>query len=267
MANTTNYNLPLLEQTAAFDLVTDYNSLSNSVDNALKGQVDLLNTSISQLNTDITGADGDISALQQSLATVNTSIQQINSDIASLHQALNGIFDFTETRYISANTLSVYGDANLSGTVHVYVNSTKTLFKVGYDIGITNPKTTNGIQRTAVPGATGNVYGVKITNDSPLGNTPYMYYPVNGHVDLWTVYRNYSESKGYTSNNSTMQGGFSVGTDGNIYICTDSTNTPLVAVVSPWEGCTFRRLTAPQLLYTLQDLNLPVDPDINPSDA
>lgn len=116
---TTNYSLPTLESTALFDLVTDYNALSNAIDAALanvaglipteiitemQGQISNLQTTtgaqdtkITTLQSQMSTANGNISTLQSGLVTANnnigtlqTGLQGANSDIATINSNAAG---------------------------------------------------------------------------------------------------------------------------------------------------------------------------------
>ena len=117
---TTNYSLPTLESTALFDLVTDYNALSNATDSALasvagliptesitemEGQISALQTltgsqgtQITTLQSQMSTANGNISTLQSGLETANTNIGQLqsglqatNSNVTSAEQKITNL--------------------------------------------------------------------------------------------------------------------------------------------------------------------------------
>ena len=114
---TTNYSLPTLESTALFDLVTDYNALSNATDAALanvagsiptdtitemQGQISNLQTATGSQDTKITTlqsqmstANGNISTLQSGLATaynnigtLQTGLQGANTNIQAINELM-----------------------------------------------------------------------------------------------------------------------------------------------------------------------------------
>lgn len=117
---TTNYSLPTILGTNAFDLVTDYNALANATDAALanvaglmptetitemKGQISTLQTltgsqgtQITTLQSQMTTANGNISTLQSGLETANgnigtlqTGLQDANSNIQSANTAIQAL--------------------------------------------------------------------------------------------------------------------------------------------------------------------------------
>lgn len=114
---TTNYSLPTILGTNAFDLVTDYNTLANATDAALasvaglipnetitemEGQISALQTLTGSQGTQITilqsqmsTANGSISTLEAGLGTANnnigtlqTGLQGANSNISSINTGL-----------------------------------------------------------------------------------------------------------------------------------------------------------------------------------
>lgn len=114
---TTNYSLPTLESTALFDLVTDYNALSNATDAALanvagliptetitemQGQISNLQTltgsqgtQITTLQSQMSTANGNISTLQSGLVTANnnigtlqTGLQEANANIQAINELM-----------------------------------------------------------------------------------------------------------------------------------------------------------------------------------
>lgn len=184
---TTNYSLPTLENTALFDLVTDYNALANATDAALasvagliptetitemEGQISSLQTltgsqgtQITTLQSQMTNANGNISTLQSGLETANNNIgtlqsglQSTNSNLSSLTENYNSQFNFTayENCKISSGKGVIEGAA-----IDVLINPTKSLFKIAGQP--TLGKNLNGsVMRIAIPGLSG-WYGFKVT--------------------------------------------------------------------------------------------------------
>lgn len=111
--STTNYSLPTLESTALFDLVTDYNALSNATDSALasvagliptesitemEGQISALqtltgsqNTQITTLQSQMSTANGNISTLESGLETANNNIGTLQTELQGANTAINSI--------------------------------------------------------------------------------------------------------------------------------------------------------------------------------
>ena len=129
---TTNYSLPTLESTALFDLVTDYNALSNATDAALANVAGLIPTEtitevqgqISNLQT-LTGSQGSqITALQSQMSTANGNISTIqsgletaNKNIGTLQTGVQGAN--TNINAIKQNALPYMLADNLKATPHV----------------------------------------------------------------------------------------------------------------------------------------------------
>lgn len=102
---TSNYSLPTLESTALFDLVTDYNALSNATDAALANVAGLIPTEaitemqgqISNLQTTTGSQDTKITTLQSQMGTANSNISKLqsgldtaNNNIGTLQTGLQG---------------------------------------------------------------------------------------------------------------------------------------------------------------------------------
>lgn len=116
---TTNYSLPTLESTALFDLVTDYNALSNATDSALasvagliptesitemEGQISALQTltgsqgtQITTLQSQMSTANGNISTLQSGLTTANNNIGTLQTDLQGAIQSANKAIQALQT--------------------------------------------------------------------------------------------------------------------------------------------------------------------------
>lgn len=107
---TTNYRLPTILGTNAFDLVTDYNALANATDAALakvagliptetitemQGQTSALQTltgsqgsQITALQSQMSKANGNISTLRSGLDTANTNIGKLQTGLQSANTGL-----------------------------------------------------------------------------------------------------------------------------------------------------------------------------------
>lgn len=129
---TTNYSLPTILGTNAFDLVTDYNALANATDAALakvagliptetitemQGQISALQsltgsqgTQITTLQSQMSTANGNISTLESGLETANsnighlqTGLQSANTTIESLKTAMTPIIVLSGLRVSNSN--------------------------------------------------------------------------------------------------------------------------------------------------------------------
>lgn len=112
---TTNYSLPTLESTALFDLVTDYNALSNATDAALakvagliptetitemQGQISTLQTTTGAQGTQITTLQSQMSTANGNISTLQSGLETANGNIGTLQTGLQG----ANTNIQSANT-------------------------------------------------------------------------------------------------------------------------------------------------------------------
>lgn len=100
---TTNYSLPTLESTALFDLVTDYNALSNATDAALanvagliptetitemQGQISNLQTTTGAQGTQITTLQSQVSTANDNISTLESGLDTANDNIGTLQTGL-----------------------------------------------------------------------------------------------------------------------------------------------------------------------------------
>lgn len=110
---TTNYKLPTILGTNAFDLVTDYNALANATDAALasvagliptetitemRGQIRALQTltgsqgtQITTLQSQMSKANGNISTLQSGLKTANSNIGTLQTGLQTANSGISEI--------------------------------------------------------------------------------------------------------------------------------------------------------------------------------
>lgn len=129
---TTNYSLPTLESTALFDLVTDYNALSNATDAALANVAGLIPTEtitemqgqISNLQTTTGAQDTKITTLQSQVSTANDNISKLesgldtaNNNIGTLQTGLQSANSNIST--INSNALPYMLAKNLRANPHV----------------------------------------------------------------------------------------------------------------------------------------------------
>lgn len=112
---TTNYSLPTILGTNAFDLVTDYNALANATDAALanvagliptetitemQGQISNLQTATGAQDTKITTLQSQVSTANGNISTLKSGLATANSNIGTLQTGLQG----ANTNIQSANT-------------------------------------------------------------------------------------------------------------------------------------------------------------------
>lgn len=102
---TTNYSLPTILGTNAFDLVTDYNALANATDAALasvagliptetitemQGQISALQTLTGSQGTEITTLQSQMSTANGNISTLESGLETANSNIGTLQTGLQG---------------------------------------------------------------------------------------------------------------------------------------------------------------------------------
>lgn len=222
---TTNYNLPTILGTNVFDLVTDYNALSNAVDGALaqladtiptdditelQGQVSALQTttagqtqSINQLTSQMTTANDNISGLttritnaENSIGSLQTGLQTANSNISQNAvniTTLNNAFVLNSTQYRGTEINASMGNDSF---INVLINYNKTILNVYGRVQLSS-----NMSRTAIPGT--SYYGVKTNINTGI---------TSAHV---------FDSSGITTNSGSSPsflGAFAIGSDGYIYL-------------------------------------------------
>lgn len=102
---TTNYSLPTILGTNAFDLVTDYNALANATDAALasvagliptetitemQGQISALQTLTGSQGTQITTLQSQMSTANGNISTLQSGLETANGNIGTLQTGLQG---------------------------------------------------------------------------------------------------------------------------------------------------------------------------------
>lgn len=234
---TTNYSLPTILGTNAFDLVTDYNALANATDAALakvagtipeetitemQGQISALQTltgsqgtQITTLQSQMSTANGNITTLQSGLQTANTNIgslqtgqQEINTEIDNINTSFNDYSTFSSVFYEGKN---VHSAADGSSVIYVMKNVGETILKIFGKLEITSNQ-----QRTTVPGATFTdstpAYGIK-TKIKVIDKTIASGYIIQyGAVTL-------------SSSSTIASPAYAIGNDGYLYVNVSSNNT------------------------------------------
>ena len=221
---TTNYSLPTLENTALFDLVTDYNALSNATDAALaqvagtipEETITQMQGQISDLQSTTESQGREIIVLESGLQTANSNIGTLQTGLDAATQNINNIkqsFDeysaFTTKYYQGTN---IHSGAINSSIIYVMKNSSETIIKVFGTLNI------NGSHpRVAVPGAAftdgSTAYAVK-TNIKVIDKTIASGYLVQCGA--------LSSSTGSTYDASPT---YAIGNDGYLYVDISSTST------------------------------------------
>lgn len=169
---TTNYSLPTLENTALFDLVTDYNALSNAIDAALaqvagtipKETITEMQAQISDLESTTESQGRDITILQSDLQSANSNIGTLQTGLNAATQNINNIkqsFDDYGTFSTSyTQGTNIVNTATSNSIIYVMKNTSETILKVYGSFG-TQSETT----KVVIPGITYSdgttVYGIK----------------------------------------------------------------------------------------------------------
>lgn len=226
---TTNYSLPTLENTALFDLVTDYNALANATDSALasvagliptdtitetQGQISALqtltgsqNTQITTLQSQMSTANGDISTLQSGLGTANSNIgtlqsglQSTNSELSKVKEYLTTLFDFSVEQVTQFKDFTVQSGQ----TLNIFYNADKSLIKISGTLTHTGTG-----PRQSIPGT--NLYGFQCMTNLSIPTSTAIEYSA-----ICTVYE-----KGQGLDYFGMHG-VVLGTDGKLYLMPSS---------------------------------------------
>lgn len=253
---TTNYSLPTILGTNAFDLVTDYNALANATDAALaqlagripnetitetQAQINALQTltgshttQITSLQSQMSAANGSISTLQSGLETANSNIgtlqsglQSTNSDLTKVKNYMSSLFDFSVEEVTQFSNFSV----NTGQKLYIFHNPDKSLIKIAGSITHTGKST-----RQAIPGT--SKYGFKCETDLVI--------PTNTAIEYNSVGIAFSE--GGSGYNFFGSQGLTLGTDGKLYLY--PYETPQFNLTGAFN------ITFLQSLLTVKDLNL-----------
>lgn len=253
---TTNYSLPTILGTNAFDLVTDYNALANATDAALaqvagtvptetitemQGQISALQTltgsqgtQITTLQSQMSTANGSISTLQSGLGTANSNIgtlqsglQSTNSDLTETKNYLTSLFDFSVEEVTKFSDFSV----NPGQKLYIFYNPDKSLIKIAGSITHTGNTT-----RQAIPGT--SLYGFQCVTDLTI--------PTTTAIEYNSVGVAFNESGGgYLFYGSQ---GVTLGTNGKLYLYPSTTQQYKISGSF--------NITFLQSLLTVKDLNL-----------
>lgn len=223
---TTNYSLPTLENTALFDLVTDYNALANATDAALakvaglvptetitemQGQISALQTltgsqgsQITALQSQMSAANGNISTLQSGLQTANSNIGTLQTGIQSANNNINAInksFQLTPVTYKGAEIHSI---ASSGSVLYVLKNTDNTIINIYGRVVFSS-----AVTPVAIPGISG-YYGAK--TNVMLGSLGNAYLFENSGCLYF-----YSDTiSSYLSQYPSTA--FALGTDGHVYL-------------------------------------------------
>lgn len=234
---TTNYSLPTLDNTALFDLVTDYNALANATDAALshvaglvptdtitemQGQISALQTltgsqgsQITALQSQMTTANANISTLQSGLQTTNSSIGALQTGIQTANSRINDLnksFKLTAVTYQGAE---IYSTASAGSVLNVLKNTDNTIINIYGRVVFSS-----AVTPVAIPGITG-YYGVKTKVTVGTLSTAYLF-DCSGCLYFYS-----NTEKAYLSQYPNTA--FALGTDGYVYLICAKTNEQIKA--------------------------------------
>lgn len=234
---TTNYSLPTLESTALFDLVTDYNALSNATDAALasvaklvptktitemQGQISALQTltgsqgsQITALQSQMTTANGNISTVQSGLNTANSNIGTLQTGLQTANSNINELNDSFQLTPVTYQGTEILSTVSTGSVLNVLKNTQNTIINI-YGRVVFTPAVTP----VAIPGITG-YYGVK--TKVTLGKLDNAYlFDSSGCSYFYS-----NTEKRYLSENPSAS--FALGTDGYVYLNCKQTNEQIAA--------------------------------------
>lgn len=253
---TTNYRLPTILGTNAFDLVTDYNALANATDAALasvaklvptktitemQGKISALQTltgsqgtQITTLQSQMSTANGNITTLQSGLKTTNSSIgtlqsglQSTNSNLTEVKNYLRSIFNFSVKEVTQFSNFSVKPGQKL----YIFYNPDKSLIKIAGSITHTGNTT-----RQAIPGT--SMYGFQCVTDLTIPTPTAIEYNSAG----------IAFTEGGTGFDFFGAQGVILGTDGKLYL--------YPATDPQYKRTNALNISFLQPLLTVKDLNL-----------
>lgn len=228
---TTNYSLPTLDNTALFDLVTDYNALANATDAALsqvaglvptetitemQGQISALQTltgsqgsQITALQSQMTTANGNISTLQSGLQTTNSSIGALQTGIQTTNGHINALINSFKLKAVTYQGAEIHSAASSGAVLNVLKNTDNTIINIYGRVVFSS-----AVTPVAIPGITGYC-GVKTKVTVGTLSNAYLF-DCSGCLYFYS-----NTEAGYLS--QYPNAAFALGTDGYVYlICTKS---------------------------------------------
>lgn len=234
---TTNYSLPTLDNTALFDLVTDYNALANATDAALaqvaglvptetiaemQGQISALQTlagsqgsQITALKSQMTTANGNISTVQSGLQAANSSIGALQTGIQTTNGHINDLINSFQLTAVTYQGAEIQAASTAASVLNVLKNTENTIINIYGRVAFSS-----AVTPVAIPGITG-YYGVKTKVTVGTLSTAYAF-DCSGCL----YYYSDTESHYLSQNPSTA---FALGTDGYVYLVCNKTNEQIKA--------------------------------------
>ena len=234
---TTNYSLPILESTALFDLVTDYNALSNATDAALaqvaglvptetitemQGQISALQTltgsqgsQITALQSRMSTANGNITTLQSGLETANNNIGTLQTGLQTANNNINALNNSFKLTSVTYQGTEIFSTASSSSVLNVLKNTENTIINIYGRVVFSSDVTP-----IAIPGIAG-YYGAKTNVTVGTLDNAYLF-DSSGCLYFYSK----TETRYLSQNPFTA---FAIGTDGYVYLICASTNTQITA--------------------------------------
>jgi hypothetical protein len=234
---TTNYSLPTLLGTNAFDLVTDYNALANATDAALaqvagtipeetitemQGQISALQTltgsqgsQITALQSQMTTANSNITTLQSGLQTANNSIGTLQTGLQTANSNINALNNSFQLTSVTYKATEIHSTASSHSVLTVLKNTENTIVNIYGRVVFSS-----AVTPVAIPGITG-YYGTKTKVTLGTLENAYLF-------DSSGCLYFYSETETrYLSQNPLTA--LALGTDGYVYLICATTNEQIAA--------------------------------------
>lgn len=234
---TTNYSLPTILGTNAFDLVTDYNALANATDAALasvaklvptetitemQGQISALQTltgsqgtQITTLQSQMSTANGNITTVQSGLDAANSNIGTLQTGLQSTNNNLNTLNKSFELTPVTYQGTEIMAAASTGSILNVLKNAENTIINIYGRVVFSS-----AVTPISIPGIPG-YYGAKTNVTLGTLDNAYLF-------DCSGCSYFYSDSEGrYLSEYPRIA--FALGTDGYIYLYCNTTNAQIKA--------------------------------------
>ena len=187
------------------DTQADVTSLSDRVTTA-EGEIDTLQSDV--LGKAPTNHASSATTYGTGNATRYGHVKVVDSGVASSSTATAASPLMVYNRFSSLLTFTVAHRLDTSwADMTIAVNAERTLYKVYGFVKLRNTT----LNLTQIPGSTDNLYGYKLATDFKFATSDSAYTVVAGGYSGWDAYQQ------FPTGNSTSR--FSIGTDGQLYIC------------------------------------------------
>lgn len=234
---TTNYSLPTILGTNAFDLVTDYNALANATDAALaelagtipdetitkmQGQISSLQTltgsqgsQITTLQSQMTTANGNITTLQSGLQTANNNIGTMQTGLQTANNNINALNNSFQLKSVTYQGAEIHSTASSHSVLNVLKNTENSIINIYGRVVFSS-----AVTPVAIPGITG-YYGAKTKVTLGTLDNAYLF-DCSGCLYFYSK----TETR-YLSQNPLAA--LALGTDGYVYLICANTNGQIEA--------------------------------------